>query len=38
MGRLGTPDEIAHFCASLLDGQSSFQTAQFFSLAGGWDN
>lgn len=37
MGRLGQPDEIAHFCASLLDGKSRFQTGQFFSLAGGWD-
>ena len=38
MGRLGSPAEVAHFCASLLDGNSRFQTGQFFSLAGGWDN
>lgn len=34
--RLGKPTEVAHFCASLLDGKSAFQTGQFFSLSGGW--
>jgi 3-oxoacyl-[acyl-carrier protein] reductase len=34
--RLGQPEEVAHFCASLLDGKSTFQTGQFFSFAGGW--
>ena len=38
MRRLGSPREVAHFCVSLLDGNSRFQTGQFFSLAGGWDN
>lgn len=37
MRRLGQPDEIAHFCAALLDGTSNFQTAQFFPLSGGWN-
>lgn len=37
MGRLGSPREVAQFCAALLDGNSQFQTGQFFSLAGGWD-
>jgi 3-oxoacyl-[acyl-carrier protein] reductase len=36
IGRLGQPVEVAHFCASLLDGQSNLQTGQFFSLSGGW--
>lgn len=36
-GRLGQPSEVAHFCAGLLDGKSSFQTGQFFGLSGGWD-
>ena len=38
VGRLGRPDEAAHFCAGLLDGQNMFQTAQFFSLSGGWSD
>lgn len=37
LGRLGQPDEVAHFCAALLDGKSNFQTGQFFSLSGGWN-
>ena len=36
MRRLGRPDEVAHFCASLLDGGNRFQTGQFFPLSGGW--
>jgi len=36
VGRLGECHEIAHFCASLLDGVNRFQTGQFFSLSGGW--
>ncbi len=36
--RLGRPEEAAHFCASLLDGQNMFQTGQFFSLSGGWSD
>lgn len=36
--RLGKPEEIAHFCASLLDGTNRFQTGQFFSLSGGWSD
>ena len=38
MGRLGTTAEVAHFCASLLDGGNRFQTGQFFSLSGGWSD
>ncbi len=38
VGRLGRPEEAAHFCASLLDGQNMFQTGQFFSLSGGWSD
>lgn len=38
VGRLGEPEEIAHFCASLLDGKNRFQTGQFFSLSGGWSD
>ena len=34
--RLGRPEEVAHFCAALLDGVNRFQTGQFFSLSGGW--
>lgn len=37
LGRLGQSDEVAHFCAGLLDGRSNFQTGQFFSLSGGWN-
>ncbi len=37
MKRLGQPEEVAHFCAALLDGTSRFQTGQFFSLSGGWN-
>ncbi len=37
LGRLGRPDEVAHFCAGLLDGKSNFQTGQFFPLSGGWN-
>jgi len=36
MGRLGDPSEVAHFAVGLLDGESRFQTGQFFSLSGGW--
>jgi len=36
--RLGKPEEVAHFCASLLDGRPAFQTGQFFSLSGGWSD
>ncbi|MFK7965884.1 MAG: SDR family NAD(P)-dependent oxidoreductase [Burkholderiaceae bacterium] len=36
--RLGQPEEIAHFCATLLDGTNAFQTGQFFSLSGGWSD
>lgn len=36
MRRLGTTDEVAQFCAALLDGRSRFQTGQFFPLSGGW--
>ncbi|MFM7535711.1 MAG: SDR family NAD(P)-dependent oxidoreductase [Acidimicrobiales bacterium] len=36
MGRLGTMDEFAHFCAVFLDGTSRFTTGQFVAYAGGW--
>ena len=36
MRRLGTTEEVAHFCAGLLDGRSNFQTGHFFSISGGW--
>jgi NAD(P)-dependent dehydrogenase (short-subunit alcohol dehydrogenase family) len=36
--RLGRPSEVAHFCAALLDGENKFQTGQFFSLSGGWND
>jgi NAD(P)-dependent dehydrogenase (short-subunit alcohol dehydrogenase family) len=36
--RLGRPEEVAHFCATLLDGRSAFQTGQFFSVSGGWSD
>ena len=36
--RLGQPEEVAHFCAALLDGTNRFQTGQFFSLSGGWSD
>lgn len=38
VGRLGQTEEVAHFCAALLDGTNSFQTGQFFSLSGGWSD
>ncbi len=36
MKRLGKPEEAAHFVATLIDGKGTFQTAQFFSIGGGW--
>lgn len=36
-GRLGQPNEVAHFCAGLLDGKANFQTGQFFPMSGGWN-
>ncbi len=36
--RLGLPSEVAHFVAALLDGNSAFQTGQFFPLSGGWNS
>lgn len=36
LGRLGKPEEVAHFTAGLLDGKANFQTGQFFALDGGW--
>ena len=36
LGRLGTMDEFAHFCAPFVDGTSRFTTGQFVSYAGGW--
>ena len=36
LGRLGTMNEFAHFCAPYVDGTSRFTTGQFTSYAGGW--
>jgi NAD(P)-dependent dehydrogenase (short-subunit alcohol dehydrogenase family) len=36
MNRLGTMDELAHFCATFIDGTSRFTTGQFVAYAGGW--
>lgn len=36
LGRLGTMDEFAHFCAPFVDGTSRFTTGQFVAYAGGW--
>jgi NAD(P)-dependent dehydrogenase (short-subunit alcohol dehydrogenase family) len=36
LGRLGTMDEFACFCAPFVDGTSRFTTGQFVSYAGGW--
>lgn len=36
MGRLGTLDELANFCAPFVDGTSRFTTGQFVAYAGGW--
>jgi 3-oxoacyl-[acyl-carrier protein] reductase len=36
MNRLGTMDELAHFCATFVDGTSRFTTGQFVAYAGGW--
>ena len=36
MGRLGSMDELAHFCLPFVDGTSRFTTGQFVAYAGGW--
>ena len=36
MGRLGSLEELAHFAAAFVDGQSGFTTGQFVAYAGGW--
>jgi NAD(P)-dependent dehydrogenase (short-subunit alcohol dehydrogenase family) len=36
MRRLCEPEEAAYFVASLIDGHGTFQTAQFFTIDGGW--
>ena len=36
LGRLGTMDEFAYFCAPFIDGTSRFTTGQFISYSGGW--
>jgi NAD(P)-dependent dehydrogenase (short-subunit alcohol dehydrogenase family) len=36
MGRLGTLEELASFCAPFVDGTSRFTTGQFVAYAGGW--
>ena len=34
--RLVEPEDAAHFVATLIDGKATGQTAQFFSIDGGW--
>ena len=34
--RLVQPEEAAHFVATLIDGKSNSQTAQYFAIDGGW--
>jgi 3-oxoacyl-[acyl-carrier protein] reductase len=36
LGRLGTLEELAYFCAAFVDGTSRFTTGQFVAYAGGW--
>ena len=36
MRKLCQPEEAAHFVATLIDGEGTFQTAQFFPIDGGW--
>jgi NAD(P)-dependent dehydrogenase (short-subunit alcohol dehydrogenase family) len=36
LGRLGSMEEFAYFCAPYLDGTSRFTTGQFTAYAGGW--
>jgi NAD(P)-dependent dehydrogenase (short-subunit alcohol dehydrogenase family) len=36
LGRLGTMQEFAAFCAPFVDGSSRFTTGQFVAYAGGW--
>jgi NAD(P)-dependent dehydrogenase (short-subunit alcohol dehydrogenase family) len=36
MKRLGTMEELAHFCGTFVDGTSRFTTGQFVAYAGGW--
>lgn len=36
MRKLCQPEEAAHFVATLIDGKGTFQTAQFFTIDGGW--
>ena len=36
LGRLGTVDEFAQFCAPFIDGTSRFATGQYVSFDGGW--
>jgi len=36
MRKLCQPEEAAHFVSTLIDGKGTFQTAQFFTIDGGW--
>lgn len=38
MGRLGTMEEFAAFCAVFIDGSARFQTGQCIGFDGGWSN
>jgi 3-oxoacyl-[acyl-carrier protein] reductase len=37
VGRLGEPEEVAHFAMGLLDGRNMFSTGTFFPVAGGYN-
>ena len=36
MRKLCEPEEAARLVATLIDGEGTFQTAQFFAIDGGW--
>ena len=38
MGRLGEPEEVAHFTMFLLDGKNMNTSGNFFTIAGGFNN
>jgi 2-keto-3-deoxy-L-fuconate dehydrogenase len=38
MGRLGTPEEVAHLAVYLASDEASFVTGSTFVMDGGWTN
>ncbi len=38
LGRLGEPEEAAHFTMTLLDGYNMYTTGNFFPISGGFNN